>query len=82
MQKIKVRKIGNSMGIILPKDSGVSVDDILDYEIKDDVITLSTVAAKKNDFKKMIEDDFNFDIKDALTMDDMKKKYGDIGWGE
>jgi predicted NUDIX family NTP pyrophosphohydrolase len=32
MKNIKVRKVGNSIGIILPKESGLQVGDLLGYK--------------------------------------------------
>ncbi|WP_430618283.1 hypothetical protein IGI78_000505 [Enterococcus sp. DIV1767] len=32
MKNIKVRKAGNSVGIILPKESGLQVGDLLSYK--------------------------------------------------
>lgn len=83
MKKIKVRKIGNSLGIILPKDSGVTEGDELEYSKEDATIMLSLVEAQKARDRALIEAGFK-DVErgDLLTEADMKKKFGQYGWGK
>ena len=61
MKQIKVRNIGNSVGIILPKELGLINGDIIQAEKKGNLFILDTskVAREKltlNNFDNMVED--------------------------
>lgn len=82
MKQVKVRKIGNSIGIILPKTSGLKEGDILSYSEEDDRFILESSLSKKRHDMLMIEESFE-DFEKGLTLseEDMKLKYGKYGWG-
>lgn len=70
---ITIKKWGNSQGIIIPKpilsSLGVSVDDELNLEIKDDKIILSK-ASNQDDISDLILEDLiklGFDGNDLLN---------------
>ena len=83
MKKIKVRKIGNSLGVILPKDGGIAEGDELAYSKEDATITLNLVEAQKAHDRALIEAGFK-DVEQGnlLTETDMKRKFGQYGWGK
>lgn len=58
MREIIVKKIGNALGILLPKDSGVSEGESLLYEKKDSIIQLRLSDARKAHDKHLIEESF------------------------
>lgn len=58
MKTIKVRKIGNSLGILLPKNSGVKDGDLLIYSKNDEVIYLDSSDTKSKDDRELIEKSF------------------------
>ncbi|GHP14784.1 AbrB family transcriptional regulator [Lentilactobacillus fungorum] len=83
MAKIKVRKIGNSLGVILPKDSGISEGDELEYTKEDETIKLSLVEAQKAHDRALIEKSFEDVEKGNLhTEEEMKQIFGKYGWGK
>lgn len=81
MKTIKVRQIGNSIGIILPKESGLKIGDTLTYSQKGNQFILdSEEAAKKHD-RDLIEESFaDYDGKRTLTEAQMQEKFGRYGW--
>lgn len=83
MQKIKVRKIGNSLGIILPKDSGITEGEDLIYQKKGAIIQLDLSEAQKKYDRKLIEKGFkDFEDGHIVTEVEMIEEFGRYGWGK
>ncbi|MDA9472435.1 AbrB/MazE/SpoVT family DNA-binding domain-containing protein [Enterococcus sp. 5H] len=83
MQKIKVRKIGNSLGIILPKDSGITEGEALIYQKKGSIIQLDLSEAQKKYDRKLIEEGFKeFEDGNIVTEAEMIEEFGRYGWGK
>lgn len=81
MTKVKVRKIGNSLGVILPKNSGVHDGDLLDLNIEEDKIILNLREAQLAHDRKIIEKAFeDVDKGKLLTEAEMEQKFGKYGW--
>lgn len=81
--KIKVRRIGNSIGVIFPKTSGLTVGDELEYNKTNDEIVLSMRESQKKHDRDLIEDGFkDFEVNNVLTEDEMKQRFGKYGWGD
>lgn len=81
MKKIKVRKIGNSIGIILPKESGLKLGDILTYSQKGNQIILDSEEEAKEHDRELIEKSFaDYDAKRIVTEAQMVEKFGRYGW--
>lgn len=81
MNKVKVRKIGNSLGVILPKESGVHEGDLLDLDIEADKIILGKKEAQLAQDRAIIEKAFeDVDNGKLLTEADMARKFGKYGW--
>ena len=57
MKPIKVRNIGNSVGIILPKESGLTNGDIIQAK-KSDLFILDTSEITRGHNRKLVEDSF------------------------
>jgi len=83
MGKIKVRKIGNSVGAIFPKDWGLEEGDILDYQVKDNYYILDKRQSAQKHDRQIIEESFaDFEIGQILSEKEMKQEFGKYGWGE
>ncbi|BAP86528.1 hypothetical protein LOOC260_120220 [Paucilactobacillus hokkaidonensis JCM 18461] len=81
MQKIKVRKIGNSLGIILPKESGVTEGTELDYKKNGSIIELNLEDADKAHDRNLIEKSFeDFKYDKYYTEDQVAEKFAKYGW--
>lgn len=82
MENIKVRKVGNSIGIILPKESGLQVGDLLAYKQDGDKLILDAHNVGKEHDRRLIEESFsNFSKGNIYHEEDMKNKFGKYGWG-
>lgn len=82
MEQIKVRKIGNSIGIILPKETGLHAGDLLGYRQEGGKLILDTESAGKEHDRNLIEESFDdFYEKNIYSEEEMKKKFGKYGWG-
>lgn len=82
MLKIKVRKIGNSLGIILPKDSGIKEGESLVYQKTGNIIQLDLSEAQKAYDRNLIEESFqDFELGNIVTEKEMLKEFGKYGWG-
>ena len=81
MRQIKVRNIGNSIGIILPKELGLVNGDIIQAEKKGNLFVLDiSNAARKHD-KKLIEDSFaDFEKELVVSETQMKDTFKKYGW--
>lgn len=83
MGEIKVRKIGNSVGAIFPKEWGLKEDDILKYEKKGTCIMLDVYEAEKNHDRQLIEESFaDFETNRTVSEEEMTKLFGKYGWGK
>lgn len=83
MQEIKVRKIGNSLGILLPKDSGVTEGESLVYQKKGSIIQLDLSEAQKAHDRSLIEESFHdFEVGNIITEKEMMQEFGKYGWGD
>ncbi|MBO1103516.1 AbrB family transcriptional regulator [Enterococcus hirae] len=82
VQSIKVRKIGNSVGIILPKELGLKNGDVLQAEKEGNLLILDTTQIAKEHDKKLIEESFK-DFEKGLTVTEfeMRENFGKYGWG-
>ncbi len=81
MTQIKVRNIGNSVGIILPKELGLINGDIIQAEKKGNLFVLDTSKAAKEHDKKLIEDSFaDFEKELIVSESKMKDIFGKYGW--
>lgn len=58
MQKVKVRRIGNSLGVILPKDSEITVGESLTYQKNGSIIQLDLSEVQKSHDRNLIEESF------------------------
>ncbi|CAD5902990.1 AbrB family transcriptional regulator [Carnobacterium maltaromaticum] len=82
MQKVKVRRIGNSLGVILPKDSGITVGESLTYQKNGSIIQLDLSEAQKSHDRNLIEESFkDFEEGNTVTEKEMIKEFGKYGWG-
>ena len=67
MKKIKVRKIGNSIGGIFPKEWGLHEGDLLNVRKEG----------------QLIEESFaDFENKTTTTEQEMEELFGKYGWGD
>lgn len=82
MENVKVRKVGNSIGIILPKETGLQAGDLLGYEQDGKKLILDIQNVGKESDRKKIEDSFNdFSNSQILSEEQMKNKFEKYGWG-
>nr|OTP50446.1 hypothetical protein A5881_001870 [Enterococcus termitis] len=83
MHKIKVRKIGNSLGVILPKDSGIVEGESLVYQKIGNIIQLDLSEAQKNYDRNLIEESFaDFEKGNIVTEAEMMEEFKKYGWGK
>lgn len=83
MGKIKVRKIGNSVGAILPKEWGLEEGDILNYQKKDNYYIIDTQQVAKEHDRQIIEESFaDFETNHTVSEKEMEKEFGKYGWGK
>lgn len=81
MRQIKVRNIGNSIGIILPKELGLVNGDIIQAEKKGNLFVLDISHAAKEHDKKLIEDSFaDFEKELVVSETQMKDTFKKYGW--
>ena len=81
MTQIKVRNIGNSVGIILPKELGLINGDIIQAEKKGNLFVLDTSKTAREHDKKLIEDSFAAFEKELIVSEaKMKDIFGKYGW--
>lgn len=82
MENIKVRKVGNSIGIILPKESGLQVGDLLSYNQDGQKLILDAQNVGIDHDRRLIENSFDdFSNGNIHLEKDMKNKFGKYGWG-
>ena len=85
MKKLKVRKIGNSLGSIFPKDWEVHDGELLSYTV-DKKNHRAIIDLSKNDLeydRALIEEGFkDFETGNFATEKEMKAIFGKYGWGK
>ncbi|XMT04431.1 AbrB family transcriptional regulator (plasmid) [Enterococcus faecium] len=81
-KELKVRKIGNSVGVILPA-LGLKSGDIIQAKQEDNLFILDTTQIAKEHDRKLIEESFQ-DFEKGLTVSEieMVKAFGKYGWSE
>ncbi|MDN6664128.1 MAG: AbrB family transcriptional regulator [Tetragenococcus koreensis] len=83
MGKLKVRKIGNSVGAILPKEWGLKEGDVLDYQKKGNYYIIDTQPLAQEHDRQIIEESFaDFETGHTVSEEEMKQEFGKYGWGE
>ncbi|KRK87028.1 hypothetical protein [Lentilactobacillus sunkii] len=81
MKKIKVRKIGNSLGVILPRTTGIHEGDELHLMKKGEWLILDMSEANINRARAIIQKGFDdFKYNRTLTEDEMASLLGKYGW--
>ncbi|HFJ8813380.1 TPA: AbrB family transcriptional regulator [Enterococcus faecium] len=82
-KKLKVRNIGNSVGIILPKELGLKNGDTIQANQEGNLFILDTTQTSKEHDRKLIEESFQ-DFEKGLTVTEieMVKAFGKYGWSE
>ena len=79
--KIKVRNIGNSVGIILPKELGLVSGNIIQAEKKGNLFILDTSEIAREHDRKLVEDSFaDFEKELIVSESKMKAIFGKYGW--
>ena len=81
MEEMKVRKIGNSVGVILPKEFGLHPGDILSYRRENHLLIIDTSLAALEHDRELIEESFA-DFKKGLVVSEesLKMKFCKYGW--
>lgn len=81
MGKLKVRKIDNGVGVILPKECGLQPGDILSYRQENHLLIVDTSLAALEHDRELIEESFA-DFKKGLLVSEesLKMKFGKYGW--
>ncbi|MGM0214897.1 AbrB/MazE/SpoVT family DNA-binding domain-containing protein [Enterococcus sp. AZ109] len=83
MGELKIRKIGNSVGAIFPKEWGLEAGDVVEYTKDGDNYVLNTQDIAKEHDRQLIEESFaEFEAGKTLTEEQMKKAFGKYGWGD
>lgn len=83
MKQIKVRKIGNSIGRIFPKEWGLHEGDVLNVRREGNLFILDAQDAAKEQDRQLIEESFaDFETKNTVTESEMTELFGKYGWGE
>ena len=79
--KIKVRNIGNSVGITLPKELGLVSGDIIQAEKKGNLFILDTSEIAREHDRKLVEDSFaDFEKELIVSKSKMKAIFEKYGW--
>lgn len=81
MRKLKVRKIDNGVGVILPTEFGLQPGDILSYRQENHLLIIDTSLAALEHDRELIEESFA-DFKKGLIISEesLKMKFGQYGW--
>ncbi|PQF22979.1 AbrB family transcriptional regulator [Enterococcus mundtii] len=83
MKSLKVRKIGNIVGIILPKELGLPKGDILSYMKEGTTLIIDTKEVMREQDRKEIEKAFtDFSKGLVVSESEMKDTFSKYGWGE
>ena len=81
IENLKVRKIENGVGVILPKEFGLQPGDILSYRQENHLLIIDTSLAALEHDRELIEESFT-DFKKGLLVSEeaLKMKFGKYGW--
>lgn len=85
MKELKVRKIGNSLGSIFPKDWQLEDGEKLTYKVdkKKHQVIINLNSADLQHDRKVIEKSFDdFNQGNWITDKEMKTEFGKYGWGK
>lgn len=85
MKKLKIRKIGNSLGAIFPKEWEIHEGQEVEYKIDSRAhqIILDFAEEDKKHDRQLIEDSFaDFEKQNWLSETEMKDRFGKFGWGK
>jgi len=83
MGELKIRKIGNSIGAIFPKEWQLEEGDVIEYSKDEDKIILNTEDLNKKHDRDLIEESFaDFEQGLYVTEEEMAEEFGDDGWGK
>ena len=82
-KELKVRKIGNSVGVILPSSLALKSGDTIQAKQEGNLFILDTTQIAKEHDRKLIEESFQ-DFEKGLTVSEieMVKAFGKYGWSE
>ena len=82
-KELKVRKIGNSVGVILPSSLRLKSGDTIQAKQEGNLFILDTTQIAKEHDRKLIEESFQ-DFEKGLTVSEieMVKAFGKYGWSE
>ncbi|MGL9729567.1 AbrB/MazE/SpoVT family DNA-binding domain-containing protein [Enterococcus sp. DIV0756] len=83
MGQIKVRKIGNSVGGIFPKEWGLHEGDILEVKKEGNYFILDAQEVAKKKDRELIEESFTeFETNQTVSEKEMTTLFSKYGWGE
>jgi len=83
MGELKIRRIGNSIGAIFPKEWQLEEGDVVEYSKDEDKIILNTEDLNKKHDRDLIEESFaDFEQGLYVTEEEMAEEFGDDGWGK
>jgi len=83
MGELKIRKIGNSIGAIFPKEWQLEEGDVVEYSKDEDKIIINTEDLNKKHDRDLIEESFaDFEQGLYVTEEEMAEEFGDDGWGK
>jgi len=83
MGELKIRRIGNSIGAIFPKEWQLEEGDVVEYSKDEDKIIINTEDLNKKHDRDLIEESFaDFEQGLYVTEEEMAEEFGDDGWGK
>ena len=83
MGQIKVRKTGNSVGGIFPKEWGLHEGDILEVKKEGNYFILDAQEVAKKKDRELIEESFaEFETNHTVSEEEMTTLFSKYGWGE
>ncbi|MBO0460237.1 hypothetical protein IGL24_000362 [Enterococcus sp. DIV2371] len=83
MKSPKVRKIGNSVGVMLPKELELHEDAILSYPTEGTILMIEAKEVVRDRERKEIEKAFaDFSKGLVVSETEMKDTFSTYGWGE
>ncbi|MCP9380095.1 AbrB/MazE/SpoVT family DNA-binding domain-containing protein [Lacticaseibacillus paracasei] len=83
MAELTIRKIGNSLGSILPKGLGLQEGDKIKYTQTEHKLILDLETTDIKHDRELIEESFrDFETGKWLNEETMKEKFGEFGWGK
>jgi len=83
MSQLTVRKIGNSVGAIFPKQLGLNSGEKLNYHCEKDQLIIDLKPLHLQHDRDLIEESFaDFDTGNWVSESTMEKEFGKYGWGK